>query len=50
MRWILRLPSWWVMEPGTGSACWYLALKNAVLDSGVKPKVVASLDFIYFQF
>jgi hypothetical protein len=41
----LRLPAWWVMQPGTGSAYWYLALKNAVLDSGVKPKVV----FIFFR-
>ena len=42
---VLRLPAWWVMQPGTGSAYWYLALKNAVLDSGVKPKVV----FIFFR-
>jgi hypothetical protein len=42
---VLRLPAWWVMQPGTGSAYWFLALKNAVLDSGVEPKVV----FIFFR-
>jgi hypothetical protein len=45
MRRVLRLRAWWVMQPATGSAYWYLALKNAVLASGVKPRVV----FIFFR-
>jgi hypothetical protein len=37
--------AWWVMQPGTGSAYWYLALKNVVLGAGLKPKVV----FVFFR-
>lgn len=36
---------WWVMQPGTGSAWWYLAFKNHVLATGVRPKVV----FVFFR-
>jgi hypothetical protein len=35
----LGYPVWWVMQPGTGSAYWFLALKNVVLGAGVTPKV-----------
>jgi hypothetical protein len=37
--------AWWVMQPGTGSAWWYLAFKNHVLSTGVKPRVV----FVFFR-
>ena len=37
--------TWWVMQPGTGSAYWYLAFKNAVLGAGLKPEVV----FFFFR-
>jgi hypothetical protein len=33
------------MQPGTGSAYWYLGLKNVVLGAGVKPKAV----FVFFR-
>jgi hypothetical protein len=36
----LGYPVWWVMQPGTGSAYWYLALKNVVLAAGPSPKTV----------
>jgi hypothetical protein len=32
--------TWWVMQPGTGSAWWYLAFKNHVLGAEVRPKAV----------
>ncbi len=41
----IRRQTWWVMQPGTGSAWWYLALKNHVLATGVRPKVV----FVFFR-
>ena len=41
----LRLPTWWVMQPGTGSAYWYLAFKNCVLGAGLQPRVV----FVFFR-
>ncbi len=41
----IRQQTWWVMQPGTGSAYWYLAFKNAVLGAGVKPKAV----FFFFR-
>lgn len=41
----IRRQSWWVMQPGTGPAWWYLALKNHVLAAGVKPRVV----FVFFR-
>ena len=34
-----------LLQPGSGSAFWYLALKNWVLASGIKPRVV----FIFFR-
>jgi hypothetical protein len=37
--------TWWVMQPGTGSAYWYLALKNVVLGAGFRPKTV----FFFFR-
>jgi hypothetical protein len=37
--------SWWVMQPGTGPAYWYLALKNVVLGAEVRPKVA----FVFFR-
>lgn len=37
--------AWWVMQPGTGSAYWYLALKNVVLGNGLRPKTV----FVFFR-
>ena len=37
--------TWWVMQPGTGPAWWYLAFKNQVLGAGVRPKVV----FVFFR-
>jgi hypothetical protein len=37
--------AWWVMQPGTGSAYWYLAFKNVVLGAGLTPKVV----FFFFR-
>lgn len=37
--------AWWVMQPGTGPAWWYLAFKNHVLATGVRPKVV----FVFFR-
>jgi hypothetical protein len=42
---VIQQPAWWVMQPGTGSAYWYLSLKNVVLGAGLKPKVV----FIFFR-
>lgn len=36
---------WWVMQPGTGPAYWYLAFKNAVLGAGLKPRAV----FFFFR-
>jgi hypothetical protein len=38
-------PAWWVMQPGTGPAYWYLGFKNAVLGAGLKPRVV----FFFFR-
>jgi hypothetical protein len=38
MRRAINRQTWWVMQPGTGSAWWYLAFKNHVLDAGVTPK------------
>jgi hypothetical protein len=38
-------PVWWVMQPGTGLAYWYLAFKNVVLGAGLKPRVV----FFFFR-
>jgi hypothetical protein len=32
--------TWWVMQPGTGSAWWYLAFKNHVLGAGIRPRAV----------
>jgi len=37
--------TWWVMQPGTGSAYWYLAFKNCVLGAGLEPRVV----FFFFR-
>ena len=34
-----------LLQPGSGSAFWYLALKNWVIASGIKPRVV----FIFFR-
>jgi hypothetical protein len=34
-----------LLQPGSGSAFWYLALKNWVIASGVKPRVV----FVFFR-
>jgi len=34
-----------LLQPGSGSAFWYLALKNWVIPSGIKPRVV----FIFFR-
>jgi hypothetical protein len=34
-----------LLQPGSGSAFWYLALKNWVVASGIKPRVV----FIFFR-
>lgn len=45
MRRVIKQPTWWVMQPGTGSAYWYLAFKNHVLGAGLKPKVV----FFFFR-
>ncbi len=42
---VIQQQAWWVMQPGTGSAYWYLALKNVVLGAGLKPKVV----FVFFR-
>ena len=41
----IKRQAWWVMQPGTGSAWWYLAFKNHVLAAGVRPKVV----FVFFR-
>jgi hypothetical protein len=41
----LQQTAWWVMQPGTGSAYWYLAFKNVVLGADLKPKVV----FFFFR-
>lgn len=38
MRRTINRQTWWVMQPGTGSAWWYLALKNHVIGAGVTPK------------
>ncbi len=38
MRRVIHRQTWWVMQPGTGSAWWYLALKNHVIGAGVTPK------------
>jgi hypothetical protein len=38
MRRTINRQTWWVMQPGTGSAWWYLAFKNHVLGAGVTPK------------
>jgi hypothetical protein len=40
MRRAIDRQTWWVMQPGTGSAYWYLAFKNHVLGAGVRPKAV----------
>jgi hypothetical protein len=45
MRRMIKRQTWWVMQPGTGSAWWYLAFKNHVLATGVRPKVV----FVFFR-
>jgi hypothetical protein len=42
---VIHQQAWWVMQPGTGSAYWYLALKNVVLGAGLRPKVV----FVFFR-
>lgn len=42
---VIHEQAWWVMQPGTGSAYWYLALKNGVLGAGLEPKVV----FVFFR-
>ena len=34
-----------LLQPGSGSAFWYLALKNRVIASGIKPRAV----FIFFR-
>ncbi len=41
----LHQPVWWVMQPGTGPAYWYLGFKNAVLGAGLRPKAV----FVFFR-
>jgi len=41
----LQQQAWWVMQPGTGSAYWYLAFKNVVLGADLTPKVV----FFFFR-
>ena len=41
----VKRQAWWVMQPGTGPAWWYLAFKNHVLATGVRPKVV----FVFFR-
>ena len=38
MRRTINRQTWWVMQPGTGSAWWYLAFKNHVLGADVAPK------------
>ena len=38
LRRVIDRRTWWVMQPGTGSAYWYLAFKNHVLGAGVTPK------------
>ncbi len=38
MRRTINRQTWWVMQPGTGSAWWYLAFKNHVLGADVVPK------------
>jgi hypothetical protein len=38
MRRAINRQTWWVMQPGTGSAWWYLAFKNHVLGADVVPK------------
>lgn len=38
MRRTINRQTWWVMQPGTGSAWWYLAFKNHVLGADVTPK------------
>ena len=45
MRRTINRQTWWVMQPGTGSAWWYLALKNHVLGAGVVPKAA----IVYFR-
>ena len=45
MRRTINRPTWWVMQPGTGSAWWYLALKNHVFGAGVTPKAA----IVYFR-
>jgi hypothetical protein len=34
-----------LLQPGSGSVFWYLALRNWIIDSGIKPRVV----FIFFR-
>ena len=42
---VLHRPVWWVMQPGTGPAYWYLGFKNAVLGAGLRPRAV----FVFFR-
>lgn len=45
LSYVIQQQAWWVMQPGTGPAYWYLALKNVVLGADVRPKVV----FVFFR-